>query len=90
MLHELTINRFTMSKTVANLHGLGFKLIFHLPYSPDIAQQDFSAPRSEENDQGKEIAETAVYIKITSFAYYENFIEIGYVVMLPVPNFLPI
>jgi len=70
-------------KTMAKLHELGFELLPHPPYSPDLAPSDYflfadlkrmlSGKKFKTNDEV--IAETETYFEAKDKSYYKNGIE---------------
>jgi [histone H3]-lysine36 N-dimethyltransferase SETMAR len=71
------------NKTTAKLHELGYELLSHSPYAPDLAPSDFCMladlkrmlAGKKFNTNEKVIAETEAFFEAMSKSYYKNSIE---------------
>ena len=70
-------------KTMTKLHELGFELLVHPPYSPDLAPSDYFLfldlkrvlAGKKFNAQEEVIAKTEAYFQSKDQSYYKNGIE---------------
>ena len=79
-------------RTMAKIHDLGFELLPHPPYSPDLAPSDFflfsdlkSVLAEKKFGCNEEVvAETEAYFEAKPKEYYQNGIKNGKVVIIVV------
>ena len=83
LFHQDNAPSHKSMKTMAKLHELGFELLLHPPYSPDLAPSDFflfsdlkrmlAGKKFSANEEV--IAETEAYFEAKDKSYYKNGIE---------------
>ncbi|KAF7286632.1 hypothetical protein GWI33_004665 [Rhynchophorus ferrugineus] len=83
LLHQDNAPCHKSVKTMAKIHELGFELLSHPPYSPDLAPSDYFlfsdlkrmlACKKFLSNEGV-IAETKAYFEAKDKSYYKNGIE---------------
>jgi [histone H3]-lysine36 N-dimethyltransferase SETMAR len=83
LFHQKNASCHESIKTTAKLHNLGYKLLPHPPYYPDLAPSDFflftdlkrmlTGKKISTNEEV--IVETESYFETTSKSYYKNGID---------------